>query len=78
MPKNITITDIVFDTARIWSVPDPAGGPLHIWVGVGFDYIIDGQRLRGERTIELAGARRTQVVTFFSNIKADILALEGI
>ena len=79
MPLNLTATDIVLDTARIWSVPDPEGGPLKVYVTTGFDYVINGNlRLHDEYTKELTGARRTSVINFFTNLKADILTEKGI
>lgn len=79
MSRAVTITDIDFNEARLWSEVDPAGGPLRLYVAVGFVYVnASGVSIRGSRTIELTGARKTAVATFFTNIKADILSLEGI
>lgn len=75
--RTISITDIDFNEARLWSVVDEGG--THLYVAVDFRYVnANGVSIRGSRTIELTGARKTTVATFFTNLKADILALEGI
>lgn len=78
MAKIVTITDLDFKEARLWSEPDPGGG-VKLFVAVGFEYVnSNGITLRGQRTIELTGARKTQVATFFTNLKSDLLTLEAI
>lgn len=78
MAKIVSITDIDFNEARLWREVT-ADGVTHLYVSVGFTYTnADGVAINGSRVIELAGARKTSVATFFANLKADILALEGI
>lgn len=77
MAKTVTFTDIDFTEARIYQTKD-LDGTTHLLVGVGFAYIANGLRLPGQYAVELTGTRKTQVLTFFSNLKADILAQEGI
>lgn len=78
MPRTVTITDLTFTEARLYSTVDDAG-VTHIFVSVGYIYTTsDGSRLTGERNFELTGIRRTQVAQFFTNLKADLLTLEGI
>lgn len=76
--KVVTITDLDFKEARLWSEPDPGGG-VKLFVSVGFEYVnANGVMLRGQRTVELSGARKTTVATFFTNLKSDLLTLEAI
>jgi hypothetical protein len=77
MPKVITATGIKFDEARLWK--EDVDGVTKLYVSVGFAYVnAEGVPIRGSRTIELAGARKTAVANFFTNLETDILTLEGI
>jgi len=78
MAKAVSITDIDFQEAHLWK-ETMLDGSVKLFVSVGFSYVnAGGIGIRGQRTIELTGARKTQVATFFTNLKADILTLEGI